>query len=95
MATSNAATTYLENKILSFMGLDYSLLYSKSNRSKLARDTLYKEDTNVFAYHVATTILLCNYPSFLEWCDTNNMHPMLFKKTNANVDSLKILQPLH
>lgn len=75
------------NKILSFMGLDYSLLYSKSNRSKTARDTLYQEDTNIFAYHVATTILLCNYPSFIEWCDTNNMHPILFKKTNANVES--------
>jgi hypothetical protein len=23
----------------------------------------------------------------MEWCDTNNMHPMLFKKTNANVES--------
>ena len=68
------------NKILDFMGLDYSLLYSKSNRSKSARDALYKEDTNIFAYHVATTILLCNYPAFMEWCDTNNMHPMLFKK---------------
>ena len=75
------------NKILQFMGLDYSLLYSMSSRSKKARETLYKEDTNIFAYHVATTILLCNYPMFIEWCDTNNMHAMLFKKTPANVES--------
>ena len=75
------------NKILQFMGLDYSLLYSNTKRSKSARDALYEEDTNIFAYHIATTILLCNYPSFLEWCDVNNMHPMLFKKTNTNVES--------
>ena len=75
------------NKILRFMGLDYSLLYSNSNESKSARDMLYKENTNIFAYHVATTIILCNYPTFLEWCYTNNMHYMLFKKTNTNVEN--------
>jgi len=75
------------HKILGFMGLDYSLLYSGTKYSQLARETLYKEDTNVFAYHVATTILMCNYPLFLEWCQSNNRSPMLFNKTQLNIES--------
>lgn len=75
------------HKILSFMGLDYSLLYSDTELARVARETMYKEDTNVFAYHVATTILLCNYPSFLEWCCSSNHSPMLFIKTVRNIES--------
>jgi hypothetical protein len=74
------------HKILRFMGLTYSDLYSKSKKAELARANLYREDTNVFAYYVVTAILLVNYGDFLEWCSTNNGAGgnMSFHKTDAN-----------
>lgn len=74
------------HKILRFMGLTYSDLYSKSKKAELARENLYREDTNVFAYYVVTSILLINYGDFLEWCSTNNGvgGNMSFHKTDAN-----------
>ena len=74
------------HKILRFMGLAYSDLYSKSKKAELARANLYREDTNVFAYYVVTSLLLVNYGDFLEWCSTNNGvgGNMSFHKTGAN-----------
>jgi hypothetical protein len=77
------------NKILSFMGLDYSMITSQKQDISSSVKTLYKEDTNVFAYHIATTILLCNYTQFLSWCNENTLasSPIVFKKTVANIES--------
>ena len=50
----------------------------------MIRDTLYKEDTNVLAYYIIKTVLLANYPSFLDWCMTNNTSLLQFKKTQRN-----------
>jgi hypothetical protein len=74
------------HKILRFMGLTYSDLYSKSKKAELARANLYREDTNVFSYYVVTALLLVNYGDFLEWCTTNNGAGgnMSFHKTGAN-----------
>jgi hypothetical protein len=74
------------HKILRFMGLTYSDLYSKSKKAELARANLYREDTNVFSYYVITAILLVNYGDFMEWCTTNNGVGgiMSFHKTDAN-----------
>ena len=77
------------HKILRFMGLTYSDLYSKSKKAELARANLYREDTNVFSYYVVTALLLVNYGDFLEWCTTNNGAGgnMSFHKTGANTVS--------
>ena len=77
------------NKILSFMGLDYSMITTQKQDLSSSVKTLYKEDTNIFAYHIATTVLLCNYTQFLSWCNDNTLasSPIVFKKTIANVES--------
>jgi hypothetical protein len=66
------------------MGLQYEDLYSTSEHSKVLRDHLYKERTNVLAYYIIKTILINNYQSFLSWCKTNNILLMQFKKTPLN-----------
>ena len=71
-------------KTLHFMGLTYKDLYSKSNNSKVLRENLYKEKTNVLSYYVIKTILMNNYQGFLYWCKTNNYSILQFKKTLAN-----------
>jgi hypothetical protein len=71
-------------KILDFMGLSYQDLYLNRTESKLLRETLYKEKTNVLAYYVIKTIMINNYPSFLSWCNKNNLSLIAFKKTTAN-----------
>jgi hypothetical protein len=71
-------------KTLNFMGLTYKDLYSKSNNSKILRENLYKEKTNVLSYYVIKTILMNNYQGFLYWCKTNNYSILQFKKTLAN-----------
>ena len=71
-------------KTLNFMGLKYSDLYSKTEKSKLLRDHLYKEKTNVLSYYIIKAILMNNYPSFLSWCKTNNLSLLKFKKTILN-----------
>lgn len=71
-------------KILDFMGLQYEDLYSKSEYSKITRDTLYKENTNVLSYYVIKTVLINNFQGFLSWCNKHNFSIMQFKKTPAN-----------
>lgn len=71
-------------KTLDFMGLDYKNLYSNDSHSKMVRNTLYKEKTNVLAYYVIKTILMNNYQDFLLWCEKNNMSLIAFKKTISN-----------
>jgi hypothetical protein len=72
-------------KTLRFMGLQYKDLYLKTKRSKVLRETMYKEETNVLSYYVIKTILMNNYQGFLSWCKTNNLALLQFKKTPANV----------
>jgi len=71
-------------KTLNFMGLNYSDLYSNNENSKMLRDQLYKEKTNVLAYYIIKTILINNYQTFLLWCKTNNPSLLQFKKTSSN-----------
>ena len=71
-------------KVLDFMGLSYSDLYSKKKEAKELRDELYKENTNVLSYYVVKTILLMNYPLFLGWCKHRNDPMIQFTKTLAN-----------
>ena len=80
-------------KVLDFMGLTYSDLYSKKSE---ARDQLYKENTNVLSYYVVKTILLMNYPLFLGWCKLRNEPMIQFTKTLANQKSYcDLIHKLH
>ena len=71
-------------KTLNFMGLSYQDLYSSTGRSRMLRDNLYKEKTNVLAYYIIKTILINNYQDFLFWCKKNNFSLLKFNKTLAN-----------
>jgi hypothetical protein len=73
-------------KTLNFMGLRYKDLYSKTEESRVLRETMYKEKSNVLAYYVITLVLMNNYQGFLSWCDTHNLSLLQFKKTTANLD---------
>jgi hypothetical protein len=72
-------------KTLDFMGLKYKNMYSETNESKILRNTLYKEKSNVLSYYVIKTILINNYQGFLLWCRMNNFSLLQFKKTSANL----------
>jgi hypothetical protein len=73
-------------KTLNFMGLRYKDLYSKTEESRVLRETMYKEKSNVLAYYVITLVLMNNYQGFLSWCDIHNLSLLQFKKTTANLD---------
>jgi len=71
-------------KTLEFMGLTYKDLYSDSHRSRVLRENLYKEKTNILSYYVIKTVLINNYQGLLHWCKTNNLSLLQFKKTLSN-----------
>ena len=71
-------------KTLDFMGLTYTDFYSKSDRSRINRENLYKEKTSVLSYYIIKTIMINNYQGFLSWCKTNNLSLLQFKKTLKN-----------
>jgi hypothetical protein len=71
-------------KTLQFMGLTYKDLYSKTGQSKINRENLYKEKTNVLSYYVLKTIMINNFQGFLDWCKRNNLSLFNFKRTIGN-----------
>jgi hypothetical protein len=71
-------------KALEFMGLTYKDLFSTVQRSKVLRENMYKEKTNVLSYYVIKAVLMNNYQGFLFWCKTNNSSLVQFEKTNKN-----------
>lgn len=73
-------------KVLKFMGMPngYRDLYQNNKKSIIARNNLYKENTNVLSYYIIKTILILNYQSFLKWCTNNNFNILQFKKTSVN-----------
>jgi len=71
-------------KVLNFMDLEYDLLIKKKSPADSIQRTLYKENTNVLAYYIVTTILLNSYEDFLVWCKINNDTFLQFKKTDTN-----------
>jgi hypothetical protein len=79
-------------KTLDFMGLTYKDLYSETERSRILRENLYKEKTNVLSYYIIKTVLINNYQGFLSWCKTNNLSLLQFKKTiKAQSDFCKFI----
>jgi hypothetical protein len=75
-------------KTLNFMGLTYNDLYSKSSKSSIMRDNLYKEDSNVLSYYIIKTILINNYQDFIYWCKKHNSSLLQFKKTTTSQTDL-------
>jgi len=69
------------NKILLFMNLFYEYLYENESYANSLRKKFYKENTNVFAYYIVTSILMYNYQEFILWCHVNNNNVFDFKKT--------------
>jgi hypothetical protein len=69
------------------MGLTYKNLYSKDKTSVVLRETLYKENTNIFAYYVIKCMLMHNYNGFLSWCYEHNGPGKIiqFSKTQQNL----------
>jgi hypothetical protein len=71
-------------KVLDFMGLKYKDLYSSVLQSKIVRENLYKEKTDVFCYYVLTFILLENYQEFLFFCKHTNNNLFQFNGDEAH-----------
>ena len=71
-------------KTLHFMGLRYNDLFSNSKRSRILRENLYKEKTNVLSYYVIKAVLINNYQNFLYWCQDHNHSLIQFNKTSKN-----------
>ena len=74
-------------KILNYMNLGYSDLYSTNSRSQLKRLHFYKEGSNVFAYYIITAVLLFNVDKFLIWCNDNNGNLIKYSYSDANNNS--------
>ena len=72
-------------KILSFMGLEYEDLFLNNKLSKIKRDNLYKEKTNIFPYYVVKCILMYYCEDFLIFCNENNTSLLRFNKTTNNL----------
>ena len=57
-------------KILHYMKLKYSDFFNYKLKNDMKNK--YRENTNVFAYYIITSILLLNSSDFLSWCSQNN-----------------------
>jgi hypothetical protein len=79
LAYERIHSAFQMNKLLTYMKLEYTDLYT--DPTLLDR---YKEETNAFVYYIITTILMCNYPEFIQWCSTNHDYLIQFKLTNEN-----------
>jgi len=76
------------SRVLSFMNLTY---HNILNKGDITAKTLYKEDTNVFAYYVITAALMFNPYRFLRWCSKNNTQWLRFNNNPAVVDRFEQL----
>ena len=72
-------------KVLNFMGLTHHELLDSSEEALLKKQTLYKEETNVFCYYVLKNFVIQNYDLFILWCGENNIELLQFKNTPENL----------
>ena len=76
------------NKVLKFMGMTYTQLYSRDIEmgNSIVRKYLYREKTNVFAYYIIKTVLLYFHVQFMNWCDIHNGLLLIkFRQTRLNL----------
>jgi len=69
--------------VLNFMGLTYKDLYSKDEKSVLLRNTMYRENTNVFCYYILTAVFMCDFQGFISWCKYNNQKSKIHKNKTS------------
>jgi hypothetical protein len=80
-------------KILDYMGINYTILTSDSDNSKQIVTSFYRENTNVFAYYVLTSILLNNHSDFLLWCTNHNGRGLnIFKVKTTQPEFVKLIK---
>ena len=85
-------SVYQMLKILNYMNLKYSDLYSSSSNAQLRRLHFYKEDSNVFAYYIITAIMLFNVDNFLMWCNDNNGNFIKYSYSDAtNISFINLI----
>jgi hypothetical protein len=77
-------------KVLHHMGLSYEEITSNDDRKIAKSLSLYKEETNVFAYHILKSVWLFNTENMLVLFDENNTNLIFSKKDDAYV--LKLLK---
>ena len=75
-------------KMLDYMDLKYTDIISKEEKIKNKALSLYREDTNVFSYHILKMVWLFNTESFINWFDKHNKHLFYSEKTNSYVKKL-------
>jgi hypothetical protein len=69
-------------KVLHHMGLTYDDLLDPKGNGAASK---YRENTNVLAYYVIKTVLMNQYPAFLQWCKSHNGPSLMaFRKTSEN-----------
>ena len=73
-------------KVLNFMGLSLNDVVGDCQTSLLKKQTLYKENTNVFCYYILKNFLIQHYDIFVLWCKDNNIELLSFKNTEKTVD---------
>ena len=73
------------NKILHFFGLSYDHLCDPKLHNICNK--LYKEQTNVFAYYILTSVLLYHFNDMLHWCNNNNTMIFRFNKNKKYISS--------
>uniref|UniRef100_A0A6C0F6T7 Uncharacterized protein n=1 Tax=viral metagenome TaxID=1070528 RepID=A0A6C0F6T7_9ZZZZ len=80
-------------KVLDHMGLSYEEITSGDEGKKSKSLSLYKESTNVFAYHILKSIWLFNTEDMLLWFNKHNTNLIFSKKEdNYVMDLLKKTQ---
>lgn len=80
-------------KVLDFMGVNYQLLVSESEHSKKMMRSFYRENTNVFAYYVLTSILLHSHDDFFSWCTKRNGPGLnIFKVKSTQADFIELIE---
>ena len=74
------------SRILTFMNLSYSDVIDKTS---VTAKTMYKEDTNVFAYYLLTASFIIRPYRFLKWCSKYNTTWLEFNNSPYAVDDFK------
>ncbi len=62
---------YQALKILNYMNMSYTDLYSTGHDAIKKRNT-YKENSNVFCYYILVSILMHSYQDTMIWCNSHN-----------------------
>jgi len=75
-------------KFLDYMGLKYTDIISKEKKVKNKALSIYREDTNVFAYHILKMVWLFNTESFINWFDKNNQNLIYSEKTHNYIGKI-------